>query len=106
LLLIVTRKICAPFSAVGFPNRAVRSTAGKEYDRAIADYNQAIQLNPNDATALYWRGKIKQLKGDTSGGDADIAAAKKIDPNNTSKLPGPSLDPIDCALHGISARSF
>jgi len=50
-------------------------------DQAIADYSQAITLDPNSAAALYRRGKAKQLKGDKRGGDADIAAAKKIDPN-------------------------
>jgi hypothetical protein len=31
--------------------------------------------------ALYLRGVAKQKKGDTAGGTADIAAAKRIDPN-------------------------
>jgi tetratricopeptide (TPR) repeat protein len=53
----------------------------RDYDHAIADYNQAIRLGPNDAVALYWRGKAKQFNGDKPGGDADIAAAKKINPN-------------------------
>jgi tetratricopeptide (TPR) repeat protein len=53
----------------------------KDYDHAIADYNQAIQLDPKDAGAYFSRGLAKRLKGDNSGGDADIAAAKTIDPN-------------------------
>jgi tetratricopeptide (TPR) repeat protein len=51
-----------------------------DYDHAIADYNQAIQRNPNSAVSLFWRGKSEQKKGDSAGGDADIAAANKIDP--------------------------
>jgi hypothetical protein len=31
--------------------------------------------------ALYSRGKAKQLKGDIDGGNADVGAAEKIDPN-------------------------
>jgi tetratricopeptide (TPR) repeat protein len=53
----------------------------EDYDRAIADYNQAIQLDPKDAGAYFSRGLAKRLKGDKSGGDADIATAKTIDPD-------------------------
>jgi tetratricopeptide (TPR) repeat protein len=67
--------------ALVLSNRGSAYTAKKDYDRAIADYNQAIQLNPNNAAALYWRGKAKQLKGDITDGDADIATARKINPN-------------------------
>ncbi len=52
-----------------------------DLDRAIADYDQAIKLNPNDAAALLNRGAAKKQQGDQSGGEADIAAAIKIDPN-------------------------
>jgi len=50
-------------------------------DRAVADYDQALLLQPNYASALYWRGMAKRDKGDTAGGDADIAAARKLEPN-------------------------
>jgi tetratricopeptide (TPR) repeat protein len=52
----------------------------KGYPDAIADYNQVIQLDSNDAIALYWRGRARQRIGDETGGDDDIAAAKRIDP--------------------------
>lgn len=51
-----------------------------DYARAIADYTQAIQFDPNDATSLYWRGKSKKMNGDNTGGEADIAAAQRINP--------------------------
>ena len=53
----------------------------RDYDSAIDDYSEAIKLNPQLASALYWRGIAKQRKGDKSGGATDIAAAKIIDPN-------------------------
>jgi tetratricopeptide (TPR) repeat protein len=52
-----------------------------DYDTAIADYNAALKMNPRDALALYERGIAKQHQGDDTGGDADIQAAKKIDPH-------------------------
>ena len=46
----------------------------------MADFEQAIRLQPTLAAGLYWRGIAKRLRGDTAAGEADIAAAKKIDP--------------------------
>jgi tetratricopeptide (TPR) repeat protein len=52
-----------------------------DLDRAIADFEQAIRLQPALAVGLYWRGIAKRLKGDAAAGEADIAAARKIDPD-------------------------
>ena len=51
------------------------------FDRAIADYGAAIAQNPKDAPSLYGRGVAKLKTGDTAGGNADIAAAKAIEPD-------------------------
>jgi hypothetical protein len=51
-----------------------------DVDRAMADFEQAIRLQPASTAGLYWRGIAKCLKGDVAAGEADIAAAKKIDP--------------------------
>jgi hypothetical protein len=47
----------------------------------ISDYTEVIRLDPKLALALYYRGQAKQKKGDTAGGDADIASARALDPN-------------------------
>jgi tetratricopeptide (TPR) repeat protein len=52
-----------------------------DYNNAIADCSTALRLKPDGAGALYWRGKAKQQIGDTAGGDKDIVAARKIDPD-------------------------
>ena len=52
----------------------------KDYGNAIADYTRVIERDANDALALYWRGRARQMNGDKVAGDADIAAAKKINP--------------------------
>jgi tetratricopeptide (TPR) repeat protein len=57
-----------------------------QFDDAIADFDAALKLAPNKldsivATILYGRGVAKQKKGDNADGNADIAAAKTIDPD-------------------------
>jgi hypothetical protein len=41
----------------------------------------AFMLDPDYAEALFRRGIVKRLNGDKAGGDADVAAATKINPN-------------------------
>ena len=49
----------------------------------LADYNRAIQLNPNNSSLLYFRGITKiDLLHDTAGGMADLDRAIKLDPND------------------------
>jgi tetratricopeptide (TPR) repeat protein len=52
-----------------------------QWDSAIDDYNEALQSNPKLASSLYGRGLAKLKKGDTTGGNADIAAARAVDAN-------------------------
>jgi tetratricopeptide (TPR) repeat protein len=67
--------------AVAFFNRALAYEEKGEYKHAIADYGDAIRLNPNDAEAYLYRGLDKQRLGDKAGAEVDIAAAKRLNPN-------------------------
>lgn len=49
--------------------------------RAIADYSEAIRLNPQYAKAYFNRGTAWNLVGRTSKGEADIARARVLNPN-------------------------
>ena len=53
----------------------------ERFDNAIADYNSALEINSTMAISLYGRGLARLKKGDATGGDADIAAAKAIQPD-------------------------
>jgi tetratricopeptide (TPR) repeat protein len=48
-------------------------------DEALTDYANVLRQTPKRAEALYGRGVIKLKKGDVSGGNEDMAAAKAID---------------------------
>ena len=67
--------------AIAYYNRALAYENKDDYTRAIADYDEALRLDPNDADALLYRGLDKQRLGDKAGGEADVAAAKRINPN-------------------------
>ncbi len=58
-----------------------RSHRHGELDRAVADDNAALKINPKLAGSLYGRGIIKQKKGGAVGADADMAAARALRPN-------------------------
>jgi tetratricopeptide (TPR) repeat protein len=67
--------------AIAFYNRAVAHENKDRYDLAIADYSEAIRLNPNDADFYFYRGLDRQRMGDKAGAEADIAEAKRLNPN-------------------------
>ena len=54
--------------------------------KALADLNKATELAPDDALSLYLRGLVRQKTGDAQGGEVDIAAARKIDPQVSSSV--------------------
>jgi tetratricopeptide (TPR) repeat protein len=53
----------------------------KQWDKAIATYNIAIDKRSDMTTALYGRGIAKRARGDVAGGNADIAAATHDEPD-------------------------
>jgi tetratricopeptide (TPR) repeat protein len=66
--------------AAAFSNRG-RAYDGKgDAGRAMADYSEAVRLDPGSAEALFRRGIVRRRAGDKAGGDADGAAAGKLDP--------------------------
>jgi hypothetical protein len=64
----------------------------QDADGAIADYAAALKAYRKPAaSALYGRGLAKHIKGDTTGADAGIAAAKQLDPQIMRKFEGYGL---------------
>lgn len=53
-----------------------------DFRKALADYDQAISLDPGSSYALYNRGLIHQNSGDLSRAMADYSASLKLRPDN------------------------
>jgi tetratricopeptide (TPR) repeat protein len=51
-----------------------------QYERAIADFTQAIRYDPRDVDAYWLRYLSKKKVGDIAGAEADKKAAKRLDP--------------------------
>jgi tetratricopeptide (TPR) repeat protein len=62
-----------------------------DYDRAIADFSQAIRLDPNYAFAYYNRGVTYKTKGDADRAIEDYTQAIRINPNHANSYINRSL---------------
>ena len=56
------------------------------YDRALADFDRSLALRPDLAWALYGRGLAKTRAGDVAQGEADLAAARKVQADIDAKV--------------------
>jgi len=67
--------------AVAYVLRGMAYAGKKDYDRSIADFNEAIRINPNLAMAYNNRGSAVQSKGDYDRAIADYSEAIRINPS-------------------------
>ena len=67
-----------PRSQYGLELRGALYFRGRQYDRALADFAQALVVNPSSPAALYGRGLVKKMTGDARGGDEDVETAKAM----------------------------
>jgi tetratricopeptide (TPR) repeat protein len=69
-----------PDNATTLDSRAFVFLKMMLFDAAVSDYDRALRLKPNLAFALYGRGLARVKNGDPAG-EADITAAKAIQPD-------------------------
>ena len=76
-----------------FENRALLELRQANYDKAIADFDAALNRMPKNAFVLYGRGVAKIRKNKTAEGEADIAEAVKIAPHIAAPFSARGLGP-------------
>jgi tetratricopeptide (TPR) repeat protein len=62
-----------------YAQRGYSYLSKKDYDHAIADFDDAIRLYSKNARTVYNRGLAYQAKGDTTRADTDFDTAKELD---------------------------
>ena len=69
-------------AAQAFNNRGLAYAAKQDYDRAIADYNEAIRLNPKFPYSVLWLYLARTRSGaDTAAAELDANAKKLKQPD-------------------------
>ncbi|WP_296597577.1 DUF3857 domain-containing protein [Phenylobacterium sp.] len=68
-----------PSSVDGYLDRAFRLTTARRWDSAIADYNEALRLDPKAAIVIANRGIAQYWSGDYEKAAADFEAALRLD---------------------------
>ena len=75
-----------PSDAIAFNNRGIAYHDKGDNDRAIADYDEAIRLDPKFARAFINRGNAYRDKGDNDRAIADYNEAIRLDPKYAMAL--------------------
>src|SRR6516165_4910804 len=70
--------------ATAYNNRGLAYDGKEEHDRAIADFDRAIELNPDDAVAYDNRGYVYDAKGDQDRAIADYDKSIELDSGKAS----------------------
>jgi tetratricopeptide (TPR) repeat protein len=69
-------------AAEAHSNRGLAYASKGEYDNAIAEYTEAIRIDPQDAEAYHSRGLVYRKKGENEKAIADYSAAIRLNPEN------------------------
>jgi tetratricopeptide (TPR) repeat protein len=79
--LILSEREPVKDRAIAHNNRGIAYYGEKDYDRAIADYDAAVSLDPGYATGYYNRGNAWQVKGDYDRAVRDYDQALALQAN-------------------------
>ncbi|MCX7833208.1 MAG: tetratricopeptide repeat protein [Ignavibacteria bacterium] len=71
-------KVYSSKDAEFYYNRGIAYRYKGDYDRAIQDYNKAIEINPNDADAYYYRGLAYEKLGKKEEAERDFEIYEKL----------------------------
>jgi tetratricopeptide (TPR) repeat protein len=79
--LLKEARTMKPSSAFDFLARGKAFSSFLEDDKALADYDQALKLDPSSAEANFNKAMVLQHMGDSAGAITQFTAAIKLEPN-------------------------
>ena len=77
-----------PFNEKAYILKSNIYLKNKEFDKAIAVFDEAIEINAQFAKGYHERGRIKLMKGDKEGSLADMKKAIELAPENGTNISG------------------
>jgi lipoprotein NlpI len=89
--------------ALALVSRGVEWTNKNDYDRAIADYDAALRIDPKLADAYHNRGSAWAHKGDPDRAIADFDAALRLNPKDAGVLHSRA---VELTVKGDYARAL
>ncbi len=89
--------------AMAWSQMAGANAQAKDYDQAKVDYQNALQLNPNNAGALVGSGLLAERNGDSARAVEQLSHAAKVEPSELTLLL--LADVLDRAGRGPEARA-
>jgi len=73
-------------AAIAFDNRGMAYARKHDFDHALRDYDQSLQLNPDSAAAHYNRGIVYEFKHDYDRAFPDLDRAVQLNPGDADSL--------------------
>jgi tetratricopeptide (TPR) repeat protein len=86
LLALLTVMLLAFGCADKFVTSGKIAMNSRNYDKAIGDFNKALEVNPNNAQAHFYLAKAYKEKGDFAQMAGHLDAAEKLDPKLKTEL--------------------
>src|SRR5687768_10113617 len=74
--------------AIIHSNRGIAHGKASDFERAIADFDAAIRINPNHARAYFNRGNAQLAQRDLDGAVRSFDQAIRLDPKNAASFLG------------------
>jgi tetratricopeptide (TPR) repeat protein len=76
-----------PARGLTYKLRGVANTGNKNYDKALADFTEAVELNRKDAEAYFFRGRVYEIQGKPVDAHKNYTWAVQFNPSYDKMAP-------------------
>ncbi|MCX5666859.1 MAG: tetratricopeptide repeat protein [Candidatus Omnitrophica bacterium] len=92
LLVVFLASPCFAVNSEDFVAKGIEWGKKGEFDKAIAEFNKAIEVNPNDPLAFYNRGSAYDCKRDYDKAISDYSKAIELNPKFATAYNSRAID--------------